>query len=116
MLTGDRSLMNDQPLLLFIEQLIIGSRRAVQALPNGDFYAFHPDYFGALGTAPYWEINDIEVLDGSINLTDEALATHVYVIGATLPNQNIEILQKISTHGVVTLLNAGQADFINLTP
>lgn len=115
MLRGDRSLMNDQPLLPFIEQLSKGTMRSFQSLPNGDFFAFHPDYFGTMGTAPYWQIDDIEVLDGNITLSDEALATHVYVVGATLPDQQIDITRKLESHGVVNILNAGRADFLNLT-
>lgn len=111
-----KALMNDQPLLPFIEQLSNGSLRNFMSLPNGDFYAFHPDYFGAMGTSPYWEIDDIEVLEGGIQLTDDALSTHVFVVGATLPDQQFDIVQKVNTHGVVNILNAGQADFLNLDP
>ena len=116
LLRGDRSLMNDQPLLPFIEQLSKGTLRSFMTLPNGDFYAFHPDYFGAFGTAPYWEIDDIEVLDGDIQLSDDALATHVFVTGNTLPNANDPTLSKLYSLGVVTILNAGASDFINNTP
>ena len=115
LLTGGKSLMNDQPLLPFIEQIIKGTMRSFQSLPDGDFLAFYPDYFGTMGTAPYWEIDDIEILEGNIQLTDEALATHVYVVGATLPNQSIEITRKLETTGVVNILNAGTSDFLNLT-
>jgi hypothetical protein len=117
LLTGEKSLMNDQPLLPFIQQLSKGTLRSFQSLPNGDFYAFHPDYFGAFGTSPYWEIDDIEVLEGNIQLSDKALVTHSYVIGATLGLQDVDqIANKIATTGVVTLLNAGTADFLNLEP
>lgn len=116
LLKGERSLMNDQPLLPFVEQLCKGTLRSFQSLPNGDFYAWHPDYFGAMGTAPYWEINDIEVISGNIQLSDDALVTHSYVVGATNPDQSITIDRKIQTRGVVTLLNAGNADFLNLDP
>lgn len=118
LLQGDdargRSLMNDQPLFPFIEQLAKGTLRNFMSLPNGDFYAFHPDYFGAFGTAPYWSIEDIEVLEGNIQLSDESLITHVFVTGATLPDQNIDISRKLQTHGVVNVLNAGTADFLNV--
>lgn len=118
LLTGSdargKSLMNDQPILPFIEQLAKGSMRSFQSLPNGDFYAWHPDYFGAFNTAPYWEIDDIEVLEGGIELNDESLVTHVFVTGATLPTMDIDITRKLSTHGVVNILNAGSADFLNV--
>lgn len=116
LLKGDLALMNDQPLLPFIEQLSNGSLRNFMSLPNGDFYAFHPDYFGAMGTSPYWEIDDIEVLEGGIQLSDDALVTHAYVVGATLPEQTFDLVQKVGTHGVVNILNAGTSDFLNLDP
>lgn len=116
LLTGERSLMNDQPLLPFIEQLCKGTLRSFQSLPNGDFYAWHPDYFGALGTSPYWEISDIEVLSGNIQLSDNQLVTHSYVVGATNADQSITIDRRIQTRGVVTIMNAGNADFLNLNP
>lgn len=116
LLTGERSLMNDQPLMPFIEQLCKGTLRSFQSLPNGDFYAWHADYFGAFGTAPYWEIDDIEVLSGNIQLSDDALVTHSYVVGATNADQNITIDRRIQTRGVVTILNAGNADFLNINP
>lgn len=114
-LTGDRSLMNDQPLLPFIDQLAKGSLRSFQSLPNGDFFAWHPDYFGVMDTAPYWEIDDIEVISGDIQLSDDALVTHAYVIGAVDPSQRVNpIVPKLGTRGVVTILNMGSSDFLNL--
>jgi murein DD-endopeptidase MepM/ murein hydrolase activator NlpD len=113
LLRGDKSLMNDQPLLPFIEELCRGSLRNFMSLPNGDFYAFHPDYFGGFGSTPTWWIDDIEVIEGNIQLTDANLATHVYVVGATLADQNIEISRKLNTTGVVNVFNAGTADFLN---
>jgi hypothetical protein len=80
LLTGDKSLMNDQPLFPFLQELCQGSMRSFMSLPNGDFYAFYPDYFGSFEQQPYWEIDDIEVIEGNITLTDDALATHVYVV------------------------------------
>jgi hypothetical protein len=114
-LKGERSLMNDQPLLPFIEQLTKGSLRNFMSLPNGDFFAFIPDYFGGLtGRTPYWEIDDIEILDGEIVLSDDALATHVYIVGDTgVINQEIELGEKMQTMGVVTVFNAFMADFLN---
>lgn len=115
LLKGDKSLMNDQPLLPFIEELCRGSMRNFQSMPNGDFYAFHPDYFNSYGTSPYWEIDDIEVLDGNIDLTDDNLATHVYVVGATRTgDQEIDISRRLTTAGVVNVFNAGTADFLNV--
>lgn len=114
-LKGERSLMNDQPLLGFVEQLCQGSLRNFMSLPNGDFYAFIPDYFGGLtGRTPYWEIDDIEILNGEIQLSDEALATHVYVVGDTgIIDQEVDLFEKMQTTGVITVFNAFLADFLN---
>lgn len=114
-LKGERSLMNDKPLLPFIEQLCEGSLRNFMSMPNGNFYAFIPDYFGGLtGRQAYWEIDDVEILSGEINLSDDALATHVYIVGDTgVINQEIDIFEKVQTTGVITVFNAFMADFLN---
>lgn len=114
-LKGERSLMNDQPLLPFVEQLCKGGLRNFMSMPNGAFFAFIPDYFGGLtGRTPYWEIDDIEILDGEIVLSDDALATHVYIVGDTgVINGQIELAEKMQTFGVVTVFNAFMADFLN---
>lgn len=113
-LKGQRSLMNDKPLLGFIEQLCQASLRRFQSMPNGNFYAFYPDYFGGMNHhTPYWEIHDIEILDGKINLNDEALATHVYIVGDSVGNYDgINEADLISSSGVCTLFHAMSANFI----
>lgn len=112
-LKGQRSLMNDTPLLPFIEQLTKSSLRRFQSLPNGNFYAFYPDYFGRLTKSPYWEIHDIEILDGSINLSDEALATHVYIVGDNAGwYDGVTEVDKAGSAGVVTIFHAMMAHFI----
>ena len=113
-LKGERSLMNDKPLFPFIDQLCQGSLRQFMSMPNGNFYAFIPEYFGGLTKrTAYWSINDIEILDGKIELSDDALATHVYVVGdsATIDG-SIDLLEKMQTAGVVTVFNAFMANFI----
>lgn len=117
-LRGQKSLMNDQALFPFVQQLCQASLRNFQTMPNGNFYAFFPDYFGGLSGSrtPYWHIEDIEVLDGNINLSDDALATHVYTVGDTANFDGVNIVDKIQTSGVVTVFNAFAADFLNGTP
>lgn len=114
MLTGQKSLMNDVPLMPFIQQICGASLRQFQSLPNGDFFAFFPDYFGNYNhRKPYWNIDDIEILDGQIELTDDALATHVYTVGDTgVPYDGITMLDKVMSHGVVTIFNAFQSEFV----
>lgn len=114
-LTGQRSLLNDQQLLPFIEQLCQGALRNFQSMPNGHFFAFFPDYFGGLShRTPYWEIRDIEIIEGKIDLSDDALATHVYVVGDTgVFDGQVDIQDEIRTAGVITVFNAFMADFLN---
>lgn len=112
-LKGKRSLMNDKPLLPFVEELAKASLRNFMSMPNGNFYAFIPDYFGGLtDRQAYWEIKDIEILDGTIYLSDDALATHVYVVGDLNADNEINIIDKVQTAGVVTVFNAFMANFI----
>lgn len=105
-LTGDRALMNDTSCLDAVKQFCQASLREFRSLPDGRFCAFYPDYFGA-HRDPYWSIRDIEIIDFGIQLNDEALATHVYVVGDTgYPDGQIDDLDSISTRGVATINQA----------
>jgi murein DD-endopeptidase MepM/ murein hydrolase activator NlpD len=115
-LGGEKSLMNDKPLLPFIQQLCEAGLREFQSLPDGKFFAFYPDYFGEMfHRKPYWEIDDIEVLDGKIELSDDALITHYYVVGDTtmagqMGGSDSTRLNSMFSSGVVTIFNAFLAD------
>lgn len=114
-LRGHKSLMNDQPLLPFVQQLSQACLRSFQSLPNGDFFAFYPDYFGGQNhRTPYWDIEDIEILTGEINLTDDNLATHVYTVGDIVGlYDGVTMFDRAQTSGVVSVFNAFMADFMN---
>lgn len=116
LLSGDKSLMNDKPLLPFIQQMCQASLRHFQSLPDGRFYAFFPDYFGELGAhPPYWEIDDIEVLDGGVDISDDALVTHQYVVGDTanpLTGDDPFYLRAAVSSGVITIFNAFMSNSI----
>lgn len=114
-LTGERSLMNDEPILPFIQQLCASSLREFQSMPNGNFFAFFPDYFGGLNhRTPYWEIRDIEILSGHIDISDDQLATHVYVVGDTnIWDTQVTMEDRIRSSGNVTVMTAFMADFMN---
>jgi murein DD-endopeptidase MepM/ murein hydrolase activator NlpD len=105
-----KGLMHDQSLLPFIQELCTASLRSFQSLPNGDFYAFYPDYFGEFGHhPPYWLIDDIEILDGGINLSDDALATHVYVVGDNtwaVNSPDNTLLNMLFSAGDINIFNA----------
>lgn len=118
-LRGQRSLMNDQPLFPFVEQLCAASLRSFQSMPNGNFFAFYPDYFGSMNwRTPYWEIHDVEIINGQIELNDDSLATHVYAVGDTVSigGFGIEIADKIASGGVVNIFNAFMTGFLNQNP
>ncbi len=112
MLQGAKSLMNDKSLLPFIEQMTGASLRQFQSLPNGTFFAFYPDYFGEMGhRKPYWDIDDVEILDGGIDLTDDNLVTHQFVVGDTIYGGGITLIEKLQAGGVVSVFNAfGKVD------
>lgn len=102
-----KGLMHDQSLMPFVQQVTQASMRSFQSLPNGDFYAFYPDYFGEMGHhKPYWMIRDIEILSGGINLTDDALATHVFAVGDNTWPVNNELLNMLFSAGTVNVFNA----------
>jgi hypothetical protein len=112
-LQGTKSYMNDKPLIEFIDQVCTASMRHYMSLPDGRFYAFFPDYFGSFNhRAPYWEIDDIEIMTFDIYLSDEDLATHVYVVGDTLLYGSAEsplgagFINRLHSSGVVTLQDA----------
>lgn len=109
-LQGDKSLLNDTPLLPFIQQLTDASLRQFQSLPDGSFFAFYPDYFGELyHRAPYWEIDDIEVLDGGVDLTDDSVVTHYYAVGDTTWPVSMEQANRMFTAGVIDIFNVFMA-------
>lgn len=113
LMTGSKSIYNDEPLLPFIQQLAQASLRNFQSLPDGTFFAFYPDHFGTYNhRKPYWIIDDLEIMDGSIEISDEALATHVFVVGDTIPDGQITVPEMIASTGVVTIFDAFASSFM----
>lgn len=76
---GERSLIRCSPLIDIVQTLCKATLRNWCSSPTGDFVAWHPDYFGLDGTQAVWSIEDIEMKDVSINLSDYSLITHAYV-------------------------------------
>ena len=112
---GQKALMNSKPLMNFVQQVCQASLRSFQSLPNGDFYAFYPDYFGEFGHHDaYWLIYDIEVLDGGIDLNDENLVTHVFSLGNPIypasPQSNPLVIEQKA--GVMTIFEAMDSEGI----
>lgn len=77
--TGERSLINCDPLMQIIQTLCKATMRNFCSSPTGDFVAWFPDYFGLSGKQAVMNIEDIEVKDISINLNDYSLITHAFV-------------------------------------
>jgi len=110
-LVGDKALMNDVSCLKGVQQFCAASLRTFRSLPDGRFMAFYPDYFGA-SRDPYWKIYDIEIVDFGIQLNDDALATHVYVIGDSFAGvgEMQEAFQQAASRGLATLTQPGMLD------
>jgi cell wall-associated NlpC family hydrolase len=85
-LTGLRGLLNDQPLLPFVNTVLNSSMRSWCSAPNGDFIAWFPDYFGAYGSAASITVEDVELMDFSISWSDQNLVTHQYVASSWVSN------------------------------
>jgi hypothetical protein len=84
-LTGVRSLMNDQPILPFIDMLVKTSMRSWCSAPNGDFISWFPDFFNVYQTASVIEIANVELQDFTVVWSDESLVTHQFVAGTYSP-------------------------------
>jgi hypothetical protein len=95
---GARALANDVPLFEFVEFLCKASGRNFQSMPNGDFLAFHPDYFNWSNQSPYLTISDIETMDLTIAISDDKLATHVFTTADSFyANGQIDIPDKLAS-------------------
>jgi hypothetical protein len=82
--SGPRALLNDQPLLPYIKNLVNGSMRSFCSAPNGDFMAWFPDYYGLWGTAGIMTIEAIELMDFYVEWTDDYFVTHQYTVAGTV--------------------------------
>lgn len=114
-LIGEKSLMNDVPIVRGIEEFCKGSMRHYMSLPNGQFCAFYPDFFGVYGRKPYLNIKDIEIIDLNIVINDEPIVTHMYVNGNTInPLQGgVDIMDKVLSVGVITIDDVFQGNGLN---
>lgn len=78
LLTGERALANDISLLGWISQTCKASGRSFMSKPNGEFFAFFPDYFNYYTKTPYFRISDIELVDFTVYENDTNLVTHLF--------------------------------------
>jgi hypothetical protein len=103
----EAAFMNDESLIHTVVSLTKAGLRNFQSLPNGDFCAYYPDYFGLDGKQAVMDLEDIEMKDVKIDLNDDALATHVYVAGTQDPRGASDGIQGwLRTKGIATVENA----------
>lgn len=112
-LTGVRAMLNDQPLLPYIKNLLGSTMRSFSSAPNGDLIAWFPDYYGLWGTAAIMKIEPIELQDFTVYWDDTYFVTHQYTV-APVSQENIVSLssgtvasygplQAITTDGIATI-------------
>lgn len=102
--TGPRALLNDQPLLPYIKNLLGSCMRSYSSAPNGDLIAWFPDYYGIWGTAAIMRIEPIELQDFTVYWDDTNLVTHQYTIAP--PAQQIDLGSGLASG--VTISSSGQ--------
>jgi hypothetical protein len=78
---GPIMMMNTQPFLPWLQNLVASSMRSFCSAPNGDFIAWFPDYFGLWKTAAIMNIEPIELQNFAVYWSDQQIVTHQYVIG-----------------------------------
>lgn len=94
-LTGHRALANDVSVLEWIKTAVPASGRVWCSKPDGEFLAFFPDRFGYFKRTPYFYINDIEIVDLTINRNDTNLITHVFTTGPMIPQSGITVFDRM---------------------
>lgn len=108
--SGQKSFLDCQPLIQEVQAITRAGLRHFCSAPNGDFIAYYPDFFGVDGKPVTMKIEDIEMKDVRINLSDDAMTTHVYVSGDQTfglgSGANTQPLGWIASAGVATVENA----------
>jgi cell wall-associated NlpC family hydrolase len=78
---GPRAMMNDEPIMPYISNLLGASMRSWCSAPNGDFMAWFPDYFNIWGITAIMNVKAIELMDFTVDWSDQQIVTHQYVVG-----------------------------------
>jgi len=108
----EKALINDQQLMGMIQSVAKASMRSFQSSPDGQFVAYYPDYFGIHTGAPTWKLEDIEMKNVSVQISDAPLATHVYTVGDSV-NPFGQLMSEnpfgafLATQGFATIENPG---------
>jgi cell wall-associated NlpC family hydrolase len=114
---GPRAMMNDEPILPYVSNLLSASMRSWCSAPNGDFMAWFPDYFDIWGITAKMNVRSIELLDFTVNWSDQEIVTHQYVVGVpnaidfdtatgevgANPASNTGLNWKLTTQGIATM-------------
>jgi len=104
--SGEKAYIDSQPLIQIVKSLCMASLRNFQSGPDGSFCAYYPDPFGVDGKPAIFNLEDIELTDASIILSDNDLTTHVYIEGDyTMIGQADQAVGWITTSGVATVEN-----------
>lgn len=107
--TDHKEYITGQPLLQAVRAMAQAGLRNFASGADGSFIAYYPDEFGLDGKPATMQLEDIELKDVSVNLSDDNLTTHVYINGdythrGTLdPGQFNEQLGWLDTAGSVTV-------------
>lgn len=112
-LTGVRAMLNDQPLLPYLKNLLASTMRSFCSAPNGDMIAWFPDYYGIWGTAAVMQIEPIELMDFTVYWDDSYFVTHQYTVAPVSQNNVVSLssgsvaalgpLQAVTTDGIATI-------------
>jgi murein DD-endopeptidase MepM/ murein hydrolase activator NlpD len=109
LLGGHRALLNDQPLMGTVAELMTAGVRDYCSAPNGDFIAWFPDHFGHYKQAGKMVISPLEVsgVTGppTVGWSDLNLKTHQFVTSATYPlaDDADTILRQVTTAGIASI-------------
>jgi cell wall-associated NlpC family hydrolase len=105
--TGEKAFIDCQPLIQIVQAVARAGMRNFASAPNGDFIAYTPDEFGMFGKPAILSLEDVEIKDCQIDLSDDPLATHVYVEGnQTMMGQTDSELGWLMSSGVATVENS----------
>ena len=103
---NDKAPINDQQLFSTVQSICSASLRSFMSGPNGDFVAFYPDRFGLSGKKIAFHLEDIELVNFSIDINDDSLATDVFVAGGNkgeIGNPQIDTQTWLQSAGVVNI-------------
>lgn len=111
-LIGERSWINDVPVLSVIKEICAASMRDFMSAPNGDFIAFVPDRLGRYDNFPTLQVRDIEVVDFKAIASDGNLVTH-YLSTSDVPVPGEDLGMMFSIYATSAMMTVEQAPLMN---